>query len=224
MCRQGGCFGVSSVCAGVYEPVQMCDQKGNKYETLSNQTQKSLKLVAFRDLEPNAWYFDSVYWAVKNGVTSGTGKNTFSPTAKLTRAQAVTFLYNLVGKPDVSELNIKEFSDVPVSAWYHDAVKWAVANKITSGYGAGTFRPNEVCSRAMTVAFLMNYAKATGTYKEPTTSSNFKDVASNAWYKNAVDWAVENKITSGYGTNTFQPNATCNRVMMVSFLQRMAAL
>ena len=183
------------------------------------------KNVTFTDVnDPSAWYYDSVYWAVANGVTSGMGEGTFQPLAKLSRAQSVTFLYNLAGRPDVSGLEAKEFSDVPKSAWYYNAVKWAVANKITSGYGTGTFQPNATCNRAMIVTFLKNYAKAAGTYKAPTTAANFKDVAKNAWYKESVDWAVENGITSGYGKGTFSPNVTCNRAMMVTFLKKVAEL
>ena len=183
------------------------------------------KNTDFTDVaDPSAWYYDSVYWAVENGVTSGMGEGTFQPTTKLSRAQAVTFLYNFAGKPDVSGLETRDFSDVSESAWYYNAVKWAVANKITSGYGTGTFQPNATCTRAMIVTFLMNYAKAFGIYKEPSTFSNFKDVASDAWYKASVDWAVENGITSGYGQGTFQPNAICNRAMMVVFLKKLAAL
>ena len=133
--------------------------------------------IEFTDVaDPSAWYYNSVYWAVENNVTSGMGEGTFQPMAKLSRAQAVTFLYNLAGRPDVSGLQAKEFTDVSKTAWYYNAVKWAVANKITSGYGTGTFQPNATCNRAMIVTFLANYAKAAGTYKEPTTSASFKDV------------------------------------------------
>ena len=183
------------------------------------------KKIAFKDVaDENLWYYDSVYWAVENGVTSGMGEGTFQPMAKLSRAQAVTFLYNLAGRPDVRELQAKEFTDVSNTAWYYNAVKWAVANKITSGYGTGTFQPNATCNRAMIVTFLANYAKAAGTYKEPTTSASFKDVKAKDWFKKSVDWAVENGITSGYGQGTFSPNVTCNRAMMVTFLKKVAEL
>ena len=181
--------------------------------------------VLFKDVAKESdWYYDSVYWAVENNITSGMGEGTFRPMAKLSRAQAVTFLYNLAGKPDVSKLQAKEFTDVSKNAWYYNAVKWAVANKITSGYGTGTFQPNATCNRAMIVTFLANYAKAAGTYKEPTTSASFKDVKATDWFRKSVDWAVENGITSGYGQGTFSPNVTCNRAMMVTFLKKVAEL
>ncbi|MBR7016580.1 MAG: Ig-like domain-containing protein [Lachnospiraceae bacterium] len=193
------------------------------FTAICNVTVK--KKVTFTDVaDSSAWYYDSVYWAVENGVTSGMGEGTFQPMAKLSRAQAVTFLYKLAGQPDVSGLQTKEFSDVAKSAWYYNAVKWAVSNEITSGYGEGTFQPNVTCNRAMIVTFLMRYSKLAGTYTAPTTSASFKDVSANAWYKEAVDWAVASGVTSGYGEGTFQPMVTCNRAMMVTFLRRVAEM
>ena len=218
-------------------PLTMYDKEGNTYNALP-AVSKSIVLASSRQLavetskeikftdvfDKTSWYYDSVYWAVENNVTSGMGEGTFQPMAKLSRAQAVTFLYNLAGRPDVSKLQAKEFTDVSKTAWYYNAVKWAVANKITSGYGTGTFQPNATCNRAMIVTFLANYAKAAGTYKEPTTSASFKDVKAKDWFKKSVDWAVENGITSGYGQGTFSPNVTCNRAMMVTFLKKVAEL
>ena len=181
--------------------------------------------IRFTDVaKTSLWYFEPVYWALENAVTSGMGEGTFQPTKELTRAQTVTFLYNLAGKPDVSGLTATEFSDVAKGAWYYDAVKWAVANKITSGYGTGTFQPNAKCTRAMVVTFLQNFAKAEGFYKAPTTSASFKDVKANDWFRESVDWAVENGITAGYGTGTFSPKVICNRAMMVSFLKKVSEL
>ena len=155
--------------------------------------------VRFSDVsDPSSWYYDAVYWAVEKNVTSGMGKNTFQPMAKLTRAQAVTFLYNMAGKPDVSKLKVKDFSDVPMTAWYYNAVKWATAKKITSGHGEGIFQPNENCNRAMVITFLANYAKMAGTYRTPKYPSNFRDVPENAWYRKSVDWALKYGITSGF--------------------------
>jgi uncharacterized protein YjdB len=181
--------------------------------------------VLFKDVtDPKAWYFDSVYWALDEHVTSGYGKGTFRPMAGLNRAQVVGFLYNLAGNPDASKLAAVKFSDIGKDDWYYNAVRWAVANKITSGYGQGTFRPNASCTRAMIVTFIKNYAEYAGTYAAPKTTSNFSDVAEDAWYKEAVDWAVANGITSGYGEGTFSPDVTCNRAMMVAFLRKAAGL
>lgn len=187
---------------------------------------KILSTGGFSDvLNTNEWYYVSVYWAVAHGITSGMGEGTFQPMADLTRAQAVAFLYKLAGEPGVSGLPDINFGDVSKTAWYYKAIRWAVAKGITTGYGSGTFQPNTVCNRAMIVTFLMRYAQNISfTYVKPTTSSNFKDVPANAWYKGAVDWAVENGITTGYGSGTFQPMSNCNRAMMVTFIKRMTEI
>ena len=210
----------------------MYDKNGKKYTTMPNTASSMVlynsKILAgggFKDVkDKNAWYYLPVYWAVARGYTSGMGEGTFQPMAKLTRAQAVAFLYKLRGSPDPSWWPEINFSDVPKDAWYYNAVRWAVGAGITSGYGTGTFRPNVDCNRAMIVTFLMNYAKDSVQYKTPTTSSSFKDVPADAWYKPAVDWAVENGITSGYGEGTFRPNAICNRAMMVTFIKSLSKI
>ena len=170
-------------------------------------------------MNPQAWYYDAVYWAARNGITSGYGEGTFQPNARLTRAQTVTFLYKMAGSPDVSGLSAPDFTDVQEGKWYCDAVKWAVANGITNGYGKGTFKPDVACSRAMIVTFLMRYARLTGVYTDPETTASFTDVKDTDWYVDAVNWAVANGITSGYGEGTFQPDVTCTRAMMVQFLK-----
>ena len=178
---------------------------------------EALKL--FPDVQDSGkWYYNSVYWAAGKGVTSGYGDGYFRPEEKLTRAQTVAFLYKMAGSPAVEETEIS-FSDVKDTDWFAGAVKWAVANKITAGYGEGTFSPNVHCTRAMIVTFISNYAKnIEGLDVTAKAKADFSDVKDGDWFRNAVDWAVENKITSGYGEGTFSPNTVCNRAMMVSFL------
>ena len=173
----------------------------------------------FPDVQDSGkWYYNSVYWAAGKGVTSGYGDGNFRPEEKLTRAQTVAFLYKMAGSPAVEETEIS-FSDVKDTDWFAGAVKWAVANKITSGYGEGTFSPNAHCTRAMIVTFISNYAEnIEGLDTTAKAKADFSDVKDGDWFRNAVDWAVENKITSGYGEGTFSPNTVCNRAMMVSFL------
>ena len=110
------------------------------------------------------------------------------------------------------------FPDVAESAWYRDAVIWAIDEKVTSGRG-GYFLPDKTCTRAEAVTFLYNYAG------RPSVKANisFADVKSSSlWYYNAVAWAVNNKITSGYGTvdgkPIFSPDTVCSRAMIVTML------
>ena len=170
------------------------------------------------------WYYDSVYWAVENGVTSGMGQGTFQPKTICNRAMVVSFLYNMAGKPDVEY--VPAFPDVKEGDWYDKTVTWAVQKGITSGFGDGTFRPKTNCSRAMIVTFIRNFVENVypELYEEPSSSApSFPDVPENMWYTDAVRWAAENGITSGRG-GYFQPNNPCTRAEIVTFLHNLSEL
>ena len=105
----------------------------------------------FKDVDANAYYYNAVLWAVEQGITSGTGADTFSPDATVTRGQTVTFLYRAAGSPAVSGTS---FSDVPAGAYFASAAAWAAQMGITSGTGNGNFSPQANCSRAQIATFL----------------------------------------------------------------------
>ena len=94
----------------------------------------------------------AIQWAVENGVTSGTSATTFSPNDTVTRAQAVTFLYRLAGRPSVA--GSAGFADVPAGNWFADAAVWAVREGITNGTSATTFTPDKECTRGEILTFL----------------------------------------------------------------------
>ena len=108
------------------------------------------------------------------------------------------------------------FTDVPGSAYYAEAVNWAVTKKITGGVGNNLFAPNDPCTRAQIVTFLWRTAGSPA----PKAMSTFVDVSADAYYAKAVAWAVENGITTGTGDGKFSPDATCTRAQAVTFLYR----
>ena len=108
------------------------------------------------------------------------------------------------------------FTDVPKSAYYYDAVDWAVGKEITDGVSATQFAPYASCTRAQIVTFLWHAAGS----PEPKTVSSFTDVPANAFYADAVNWAVANNVTNGTSATTFSPNADCTRAEIVTFLYR----
>ena len=108
--------------------------------------------VSFSDVQPGAFYYEAVKWAVANGITTGVGGNRFAPNDTCTRGQVVTFLHRAANNPAAS--TISSFTDVPSTAFYYNAVNWAVANGITNGTGNGRFSPNDTCTRAQVVTFL----------------------------------------------------------------------
>ena len=105
----------------------------------------------FKDISSTDYFYNAVLWAVENGITSGTGADTFSPATTVTRGQTVTFLYRAAGSPAVSG---GSFSDVAADAYYAKAVAWANENGITSGVGSNKFAPNADCTRAQIVTLL----------------------------------------------------------------------
>ena len=109
------------------------------------------------------------------------------------------------------------FTDVPAGAYYADAVKWAVAEGITSGTSPTTFSPNNGCTRAQMVTFLW---RAAGCPEPESDYEPFRDVPKDAYYRKAVLWAAGEGITSGTSPTTFSPNATVTRAQTVTFLWR----
>ena len=112
------------------------------------------------------------------------------------------------------------FPDVPDTAYYAEAVNWAVAKKITEGIGNKLFGSNDPCTRAQIVTFLWRAAGSPG----PKTMSGFSDVPADSYYAKAVAWAVENGITGGTGDGKFSPDATCIRAQAVTFLYRASGM
>ncbi len=168
---------------------------------------------SFADVSTDAYYYEAVKWAAKNGITGGVGNGLFAPGAPCTRAQIVTFLWRAAGSPEPK--NASSFSDVPASAYYARSVAWAVENGITTGTGNGRFSPDATCTRAQSVTFLYRAlsARAEGT-------AEFHDVTKNAYYADAVAWAAANGITTGIGGGLFGPDNDCTRAQIVTFLFR----
>ena len=125
------------------------------------------------------------------------------------------------GKADVKAsfteaVQTSPFGDVSASAYYCEAVKWAVENGITGGTGGGLFAPNQPCTRAQIVTFLWRTAGS----PEPRNTGSFSDIPSGSCYAKAVAWAIENGITTGFSNGSFYPDAACTRAQGMAFLFR----
>ena len=113
--------------------------------------------MPFTDVPVGSYYYDAVLWAVENGITKGTSDTTFSPNMTCTRAQIVAFLWRSEKSPAAGTAN--PFADVKSTAYYADAVLWAVKENITKGTTNTTFSPNADCTRAQIVTFLWRCKK-----------------------------------------------------------------
>ena len=170
----------------------------------------------FTDVAADQFYAEPVDWAVRRGVTNGTGKGIFTPDGTCTRAQVVTFLWRAYGCPE-PETDTMPFVDVEKDAYYADAVLWAVENGITNGTDKEHFSPENPCTRAHVVTFLWRAEyEGQGAY-----FGTFEDVDSpSEYYFTAVYWANLHGITNGTDATHFSPHAPCTRGQIVTFIYR----
>ena len=172
----------------------------------------------FVDVATGSYYEDAMDWAVESGITKGTDDTHFSPDGICTRAQAVTFLWRAAGSP-AAKSSAMPFTDVKAGSYYYDAVLWAVENGITKGTSETMFSPDATCSRAQIVTFLWRSQKSPAA----GTANPFTDVKSDAYYADAVLWAVKEDVTKGTTATTFSPDDNCTRAQIVTFIWRALA-
>ncbi len=170
---------------------------------------------SFTDVKKGQFFYDPVNWAVKNDITSGTSDSEFSPEKDCTRAEAVTFLWRANCCEKVLYPS-NPFIDVKDTDYYNNAVIWANDKEITSGTSESTFGPKEKCKRNQIVTFLWRAAGK----PEATAEVDFTDVPENAYYYQAVQWAVEKGITKGIDDSNFGPDDYCTRGQIVTLLYR----
>lgn len=161
--------------------------------------------TAFTDVAADAYYAAPVEWAIAQGITSGTSDTTFSPDDTCTKAQIITFLWRAAGSPEPQ--NASAFSDVAPDAYYAKATAWAAENGMAEG---STFNSEAPCTRLMAVEFMWKHAGSPS-----AAQANFSDVSSDA-----VNWALDQGVTSGTSDTTFSPDDTCTRGQIVTFLYR----
>lgn len=168
----------------------------------------------FDDVKPGAFYFDAVQWAVKNGITNGTGKSTFSPNDVCSRYQIVMFLWRAAGQPEAKAA--VSFADVKPGDIFYEAVQWAVERGITKGTSSTSFSPFAPCTRGQIVTFLYRSAGS----PKVSGACDFSDVSAGSFCHDAVIWASSEGITKGTSAGRFSPNEGCTRAQVVTFLYR----
>ena len=170
------------------------------------------------DVSKDAWYHAAVDYAVEHGIMEGMSATTFSPNTEVTRAQAVQILYNLEGQPTVDGDN--EFTDV--SGWYETAVTWAAQTGVATGYGDGTFQPDDNITRQEFAQMLYNYAKYKGyDLSAEGDLSQFPDSGSVAdWAEAAMSWANGNELINGRDDGTIDAAGIAIRAQAASILMK----
>ena len=174
---------------------------------------KSVEVSPFADVAIDAYYYEAVKWAVKNGITDGVGNGLFGPNQPCTRGQIVTFLWRAAGSPVVNYW--MPFTDVDEGAYYAEAARWAASEGITTGAGESSFSPDATCTRAQAVTFLARALNANASGK-----AEFGDVPTDSYFAEAVAWAAANGVTEGVGGGLFGSDNSCTRGQIVTFLYR----
>lgn len=176
--------------------------------------------LPFTDVAKENWSYHAVCYAYENNLMSGTSNTTFEPDLTTTRAMIVTILYRLDGTPIVS--GVSDFTDVESGQWYSNAIDWATANAIVSGYGNGLFGLDDYITREQLAAILYRYAQ----YKDYDTSassdlSRYTDLDQlSMWAQEAIAWANAEGIVNGTSATTLSPQDNATRAQAAAMLMQ----
>ena len=214
-------------------PVQYYDNGGSNYYVDNRNSSTEVTDISdietplaaanpFADVSTNDWFIDSVLWAYFNNYMIGvsTDPMLFSPNTPATRGMIVTILYRIAGEPDVKDLS-SLFNDVVSDKWYYNAVIWATANGIVSGYGNGKFGPENNITRQDLAVILSNYSDFASVelpqLRNYTVFNNDTDIANYA--KDAVVRLFEAMIISGNTDESFDPKGVVTRAELAAILK-----
>lgn len=177
--------------------------------------------TTFNDVSANDWFASAVDYVTGKGMMNGTADNTFSPKANTTRGMVVTVLYRLENQPSTSAAS---FTDVASGAYYANAVAWANANGIVSGYGSGKFGPNDKVTREQLAAILYRYAqykKYDVSVGEDTNILSYDDAQSISSYAiPAIQWACGAGVVTGKSGSKLDPKGNATRAEVAAMLMR----
>ena len=177
--------------------------------------------LPFTDVAATAWYYNAVSNVYESGLMTGTAADKFEPGAYLSRAMIVTIMYRNAGAPGVSGLS-DPFSDVPGNAWYTDAIKWAAAKGIVSGYGNGKFGPDDPVTKEQLATLIYRTEQSSGkTPPNISTGKSFPDSDKiSGWAKEAVNATNNQGVFRDIPGSGLNPQNPATRAEAASILYR----
>lgn len=176
----------------------------------------------FEDVKTSDWFYDAVAYMAQNKFMSGVSQTSFAPDTSTSRAMIVAILHRAAGAPKA--MSTHSFKDIPMGAYYEEALSWASENKIVSGYNEDSFAPNDAITREQFALILMNFAKSRDIeIKMGTKQLTFDDADQiSTWAKDALTWANTSKIINGDGMH-LNPKQNATRaqaaIMIMNFMQ-----
>ncbi len=175
---------------------------------------------SFKDVKAKAWYEEAVYYAAYHGVMGGVGSGKFDPEGTTTRAMLVQVLYNMEGKPDVSDVKTP-FTDIS-GKWYEAAVKWAYDNEVVNGMSATAFKPEGKITREQFATIIYRYSAFKGYNTDARADlSAYTDAGKiSSWAKDALSWANSLGYIGGMTATTLVPTGNATRAQMAQIMMR----
>ena len=183
--------------------------------------QSGTSVAGFTDVKSTDWFAKAVQYVSTSKYMNGTSATTFEPNTNLTRAMMVQILYNMEGKPSVSETS--SYTDVKDTDWYADAVAWAEDNDLVQGYGSGVFGGLDSLTREQAATILKRYEEYKGGDVSASADLSAYTDANRVsdWAEDAMKWAVGAKIINGTSATTLEPAGTATRAQMAQILMNM---
>ena len=176
------------------------------------------KVADFDDVPADAWFAEAVQYVYEHDLMTGVSENLFAPNAQMNRAMVAQILFN-VEKPADTEAPVA-FRDVAADQWYAKAVNWAVWQGYMSGYGAGSFGPNDALTREQLVTVLWRYS-GSPVMGDSSMLNTFSDAAMTSDYaQQAMTWAYAQGVISGNADGTLNPQGTATRAEVATILMR----
>ncbi len=207
------------------EPAGAPDKNENDTGYLVCSRDSACPIWPFADAAPSAWYHDGVHYCVEGGLMQGVSPAMFLPDGSTTRAQLVTILWRLEGCPEADGAAV--FSDVPDSAWYARAVRWAAERGIVKGYENGRFGADDAVTREQLTTILYRYAQYKGydvSAFEGADILRFADAQAVSEYAvRAMQWACGAELMTGIaqdGGMFLAPKATTTRAQLATLMMR----
>lgn len=177
------------------------------------------KGLPFEDVKQNQWFFDGISWAYQNNIINGLSKTEFAPTQTAQRAQVITMIHRLMGRPAAT--GEVPYTDIGPYDWAKDAIRWGTGEGVVNGSSATTFSPANSAERQMLVTMLYRLSQKPESTQDLGTYQDVGQVQS--WAKDAMAWAVEQEIIKGYdedGVWTLKPDRACTRAEVATILKR----
>jgi hypothetical protein len=197
------------------------EEKSEQTQAPGTATETGL-FEAFRDVSPSDWYYDDVKFAVEKGLFKGVSSDEFAPQAQMTRAMFATVLYRLAGEPATA--GNSAFGDVTADRWFTNAVAWASASGVITGYSADVFGANDNITREQIAIMLYRCAKLMSRDVSRTAdlSSYADEGAVSEWAREALAWANAAGFITGRDADTLAPADNATRAEAAAILHRFA--